>query len=146
MLFIIIAIFGYASPAIAKRLGGRLARDRLQDILLGFFLGILNGFLVIGTLLSFLNAVHYGVPEEMRYQEPKLDEANQPILDEDGNPVMKTVYHPEAEGIGGIVPPDPDSTSTKLIPFLPPELIAQSDTILYLAVAASFVFVIVVFI
>jgi hypothetical protein len=146
IVFILVTVFGYASPAIAKKLGGKLARDRLQDILLGFFLGLLNGFLIIGTLLSFLNSVHYGVPEEMRVEQPVFDETGQMVMGEDGNPVTETVYYPGAEGIGGITPPKPDDTSAKLIAFLPPEMITQSSTLLYIAVAAAFVFVIIVFI
>jgi hypothetical protein len=118
ILFIIITVFGYASPSIVSRLGAKVARERLQDLLLGFFLGLLNGFLVVGTLLSFLNAVSYGAP---------LDQ-------------------PGAAGIGGIVPPTPDSPSSDLMAFLPPELVAKSEAMLYIAVAAAFVFVIVVFI
>lgn len=147
VLFVIIAIFGYASPTIASRLGAKVARERLQDLLLGFFLALINGFLIIGTLLSFLNAVYYGVPPEMLLEQQKVDENNQPVFDESGNPVMEVVgYHPEAKGIGGIVPPGPDSTSANLMAFLPPELIVQSSAVLYIAVAAAFVFVIVVFI
>ena len=66
-------------------------------------------------------------------------------FDDDGKAVMETVYFPDATGIGGIRPPERDSTSYNLLAFLPPRLIQQSDAILYLAVAAAFVFVIVVF-
>ena len=118
VLFIIITVFGYASPTVVSRLGAKVARERLQDLLLGFFLGLLNGFLIVGTLLSFLNAVSYGVPPDQ----------------------------PGAAGIGGIIRPAPDSPSIGLVAFLPPELIAKSDAMLYIAVAAAFVFVIVVFI
>jgi len=117
-LFIVITVFGYASPTIASQLGAKVARERLQDLLLGFFLGLINGFLIVGTLLSFLSAANYGVPP---------GEAG-------------------VVGIGGIVPPGPDSPSANLVGFLPPELIAQSGAVLYIAVAAAFVFVIVVFI
>lgn len=117
-LFIVIAVFGYASPTIASQLGAKVARERLQDLLLGFFLGLINGFLVVGTLLSFLGGANYGVLPDQ----------------------------PEVGGIGGIVPPEPGSTSANLLAFLPPELIAKSSAMLYIAVAAAFVFVIVVFI
>ena len=146
ILFIIIAVFGYASPAIAKQLGSRVARERLQDILLGFFIGALNGFLVVGTLFSFLDMAYYGVPEEGRAEQQVTDDKGEPIFDDEQKPVMETVYLPGAKGLGGVVPPEPDSTSDNLLAFLPPALIAQSDAILYLSVAAAFVFVIVVFI
>ena len=145
MLFIIITMFGYASPTLVSKLGAKVARERLQDLLLGFFIGLLNGFLIVGTLLSFLSVAHYGVPEDMWVEQQKMDENDEPIL-EDGKPVMKTVYLPEAKGIGGIVPSEPDSPSANLMAFLPPELIKESEAVLYISVAAAFIFVIIVFI
>lgn len=145
-LFVIITTFGYASPSIATRLGAKVVRERLQDLLLGFFLGLLNGFLVVGTLLFFLDAAYYGVAENMRYERTRLDELGQPVLDAQGNVVIETVYDPEAVGIGGIVPPGPTSPAVKLLPFCAPAIAQRSNAVLYLAVAASFVFVIVVFI
>lgn len=145
-LFIILTVFGYASPNLVSQLGAKMVRERFQDLLLGFFLGLVNGFLVVGTVLSLLAASNYGVPEEMLGQRPKMDEHNQAVLDENGNPVMEVVYLPGARGIGGVVPPDSDSTSANLVAFMPPELIAKSNAVLYIAVAAAFVFVIVVFI
>jgi uncharacterized membrane protein required for colicin V production len=145
VVFIIITVFGYASPTIVSKIGARVARERLQDILLGFFIGLLNGFLIVGTIVAFLDMAYYGIPEDMRGLRQKMDENNQPVLDDDGNPVQEVVYFPDATGIGGITPPERDSTSYNLLAFLPPRLIQQSDAILYLAVAAAFVFVIVVF-
>jgi len=118
VLFIIITVFGYASPTIVSQLGAKVARERLQDLLLGFFIGLINGFLIVGTLLSFLSTANYGAPP---------DQAGVP-------------------GIGGIVPPVLDSISANMMAFMPPELIAKSGAMLYIAVAAAFVFVIVVFI
>lgn len=145
MLFIIITMFGYASPTLVTKLGAKVARERLQDLLLGFFIGLLNGFLIVGTLLSFLSVAHYGVPEDMWTEQQTVDENDEPIL-EDGKPVMETVYLPEAEGIGGIMPPELDSPSANLMAFLPPELIKESEAVLYISVAAAFIFVIIVFI
>jgi uncharacterized membrane protein required for colicin V production len=147
VLFLIVTVFGYASPTIAARFGARVARERLQDILLGFFIGLVNGFLIVGTLLSFLNAAHYGVPEGNQYQQQRVDAAGQPVVDKSGQPVMDTVYvPPDVKGIGGITPPALDTTSRNLIAFLPPELVARSNAALYIAVAAAFVFVLIVFI
>jgi hypothetical protein len=146
ILFILITVFGYASPTIAAGLGAKVARERLQDVLLGFFIGLVNGFLVIGTLLSFLHTAHYGVPPNMRAEQQRLDRDGQPILNQDGTPVMEVVYNPEAEGIGGIKPPDLDSPTRDLIGYLPPQMIQKSNAVLYMAVAVAFVVVIVVFI
>jgi hypothetical protein len=146
IVFIIITIFGYASPSVISRIGGKLARERLQDILLGFFIGLLNGFLIAGTLLAFLDLSYFGVPENQRGEEAVVDENNNPVFDKDGNQVMKVVYFPDAKGIGGIVPPEPKTTSANLLTILPPRIVQQSDAALYLAVALSFVFVLIVFI
>ncbi len=138
-----VTIAGYASPAIVSRLGAKVVRERLQDLLLGFVIGAINGFLVIGSMWSLMDRAHYGlVPPQVT---EKLDDQGQVIIDEKtGWPVM--VYDPGAVGIGGIMPPRPDSASAKIIPYLPPALIARSEATLYLAVAFAFVFVIIVFI
>jgi uncharacterized membrane protein required for colicin V production len=146
VVFIIITIFGYASPTVISRIGGKVARERLQDILLGFFIGLLNGFLIIGTVLAFLDMSYFGVPENQRGEQAVVDENNNPVLDQDGKQVMKLVYFPDAKGIGGIVPPEPETTSANLLTILPPRVIERSDAVLYLAVALSFVFVLIVFI
>ncbi|NLE45026.1 MAG: CvpA family protein [Chloroflexi bacterium] len=145
-IFLIIAVFGYASPTIASRLGAKVARERLQDLLLGFFIGAINGYLVIGTLLSFLNLAGYGIPREHWLQQQRVDQAGNPIVDSSGQPVTVTVYPPDVSGIGGMVPPKPGSPTDNLIGYLPPDIIEKSDAVLYVAVAAAFIFVIVVFI
>jgi uncharacterized membrane protein required for colicin V production len=146
VVFIIITIFGYASPSVISRMGGKLARERLQDILLGFFIGLLNGFLIVGTLLAFLDISYFGVPDDQWAVQQKVDESGNPVVDENNNPVTEVVYFPGASGIGGIVPPEPETTSANLLTILPPRIIEQSDAVLYLAVALSFVFVLIVFI
>ncbi|MEE8389225.1 MAG: CvpA family protein [Anaerolineae bacterium] len=115
-LFVVLAIFGYASPTLSSKLGSKVARENLQDFLLGLFLGLINGFLIIGSIFSFLHVANYGVTAE--------------------NPA----------GIWGIVAPAPESASAELINYLPPQLIADSSAMLYVAVAAAFVFVIIVFV
>jgi len=145
-IFIVISLFGYASPTVVSRLGTRVARERLQDLLLGFFIGIINGYLIVGTLLSFLNLSYYGIPPELRFEQQKVDQAGNPVVDRNGMPEMVTVYHPEAKGIGGIVPPTPNTPADTLLQYLPPQVIEHSEAVLYIAVAAAFVFVIVVFI
>lgn len=144
VVFVILIVFGYASPALAERIGAKVARERLQDILLGFFIGLLNGLLIVGTLWFYLDQAYYGVPPEERSEEPVLNEEDQPVLDDEGNPVTEIVYLPDARGIGGIKPPEKDSTAASLLPYLPPVLINR--TYLYVAVALSFIFVLIVFV
>jgi uncharacterized membrane protein required for colicin V production len=146
VVFIIITIFGYASPTVISRIGAKVARERLQDILLGFFIGLLNGFLIIGTLLAFLDMSYFGVPEDQRGVQQKVDANGNPVFNDDGTPAMETVYYPGAEGIGGIIPPETGTTSSNLLAILPPRIVERWDVALYLAVALSFVFVLIVFI
>ena len=137
ILFIIITIFGYASPTVIGRIGSKVARERLQDILLGFFIGLLNGFLIVGSVLAFLDMSQFGVPS---------DQWTPVQVEVDGETVTEIQYSEGATGIGGIMPPKPDTTSANLMTILPPRIIEQSDAVLYLAVAISFVFVLIVFI
>ncbi len=56
IMHLVIAFFSYQGPAFAgARLGERLrVRDTFQDKLLGLIVGSLNGYLIIGSLWSFL--------------------------------------------------------------------------------------------
>ncbi len=53
-IFVIIICFGYATTKISAALGAKARKDKLQDSLLGFFLGALNGFLIAGMVWGFL--------------------------------------------------------------------------------------------
>lgn len=56
----LLVFFGYQTPNIPRiAASGRFVRERLQDILLGFFLGAVNGFMIWGTVWYFLNAANY---------------------------------------------------------------------------------------
>ncbi|MFQ5408535.1 MAG: CvpA family protein [Anaerolineales bacterium] len=57
--FVLLAFFGYESPAISSVLGGKARRERLQDTLLGVVLGLVNGYLLIGTLWHYLDVAQY---------------------------------------------------------------------------------------
>lgn len=60
-LIVVMAIAGYAGPAVSGRLAGASARETLQDILLGFIIGAVNGFLIVGSIWYFLDAADYNV-------------------------------------------------------------------------------------
>lgn len=60
MIVIALVFFGYQTPNIPRLASqNRFARDRLQDILLGVFLGALNGYLIVGTIWFYLHAANY---------------------------------------------------------------------------------------
>jgi len=59
-LFIIVcAVFGYAGPTLSGAMRGKLARETIQDVMLGTVLGAINGYLIVGTLLYFLDQTGY---------------------------------------------------------------------------------------
>jgi len=61
-IVILLVFFSYQTPNIRAIAGARFVRERLQDTLLGFMLGGVNGFLVVGTLWYFLNDANYPFP------------------------------------------------------------------------------------
>ena len=63
VILIALVFFGYQGPNIPKlQSPGRFARERLQDVLLGIFLGAINGYLIFGTAWFFLNDAKYPFP------------------------------------------------------------------------------------
>ncbi|HSB90579.1 MAG TPA: hypothetical protein VLD63_11205 [Anaerolineales bacterium] len=57
-LLVLLAFFGYQSPNI-RALQQKLARERLEEILLGLCLGLLNGYLLIGSIWFYLHKAGY---------------------------------------------------------------------------------------
>ena len=58
-IVIVVVFFGYQTPAVLARLGRSAGREKIQDFLLGLVLGGVNGYLVIGTLWSYMHSAHY---------------------------------------------------------------------------------------
>ncbi len=55
MFLLVLAFFGYQGPTLARSRSDRLARrDNLQDKTLGFIVGMLNGWLIVGSIWGFL--------------------------------------------------------------------------------------------
>ncbi|MEA3309368.1 MAG: CvpA family protein [Chloroflexota bacterium] len=105
-IFIVIVFFGYATTTISAALGIKTRKDKLQDTLLGFFLGGINGFLVVGMVWGFLEHLGY------------------------------------VQGLWGITAPTEKAQA--LIPYLPLNWLSEPE--LFIAVAVSFAFVLIVFI
>ena len=60
VILVLLAFFGYQTPRFPRISEAKFARDRLSDTLLGLFLGVLNGYLIVGTLWYFLASAQYG--------------------------------------------------------------------------------------
>lgn len=59
LIVVVLIFFGYQTPNLPRIGGARFARERLQDSLLGAFLGALNGFIIVGTLWLYLHQAGY---------------------------------------------------------------------------------------
>ena len=60
-IFGVMVAFGYATTTISDKMGRKARKEKLQDTLLGFFIGAINGFLIVGIVWGFLAALNYGV-------------------------------------------------------------------------------------
>jgi len=54
----VLVFFGYQSPNLPT-FAGKTKNDRIQDSLLGFFLGAINGYIIVGTFWYYLHAANY---------------------------------------------------------------------------------------
>lgn len=70
VILILIVFFGYQSPKLSRLQGGAARRDRIQDVLLGLILGLVSGFLVIGSLWWFMDAAGYPFAPAIRAPTP----------------------------------------------------------------------------
>ena len=59
IILVILVFFGYQTPNLPRIGGNRFARERLQDSLLGLFIGALNGYLIVGTMWLYLHQAGY---------------------------------------------------------------------------------------
>jgi len=70
IVIIFLVFFGYQTPNLQRIAGARFARERLSDTLLGFVLGGMNGFLVVGTLWYFMEQSGYPFPKYITPPDP----------------------------------------------------------------------------
>ena len=57
-LLILLAFFGYQTPNL-RALQPKMARERVEEIVLGLILGLLNGYLIVGSLWYYLDQAGY---------------------------------------------------------------------------------------
>lgn len=57
-IVLMLVFFGYQTVAL-PRFASKVSREKLQDSLLGFVLGALNGFLVFGTIWHYMAEANY---------------------------------------------------------------------------------------
>lgn len=59
LVVISLVFFGYQSPKLAQLAKAAGRRDQIQELILGMFFGAINGYLVFGTLWSFMHDAKY---------------------------------------------------------------------------------------
>jgi len=69
-MFLVLAYFGYRTPGLSAVASGKLAREKLQDWMLGLVLGLINGYFLVGTLWYFLHEAGYPFPYVMPPTDP----------------------------------------------------------------------------
>jgi hypothetical protein len=60
VLLLLLAFFGYQTPKI-QALQPKLVRERFEEVLLGLFMGLLNGYLIVGSVWSYLHSAGYEI-------------------------------------------------------------------------------------
>ncbi|MDD5468004.1 MAG: CvpA family protein [Anaerolineales bacterium] len=55
----LLVFFGYQTPNLQRIAGARFVRERLSDTMLGFFLGAINGFLIVSSVWYFMEQSDY---------------------------------------------------------------------------------------
>ncbi|MBI3737766.1 MAG: CvpA family protein [Chloroflexi bacterium] len=73
LIVIALVYFGYQTVALVPHLAAKATRERLQDALFGFILGAFNGYLVVGTILFYLDQAQYPYPNVVSAPTGLLD-------------------------------------------------------------------------
>lgn len=116
IIILLLAFFGYQTPNL-KLLAKGAVRDKLQDSLLGFVLGGINGYLIIGSIWAYMHWTNYP---------------------------FSFVLSPESLEVQGVLSPSALDGTIQLIKYLPPVWLTAPG--IYFAVAVAFTFIVIVFI
>lgn len=87
-----LVFFGYQTPNI-QRFASKMTREKIQDMLLGAFLGAINGYLITGSIWYYLH--EGGYPFTKVVQPPPAD-----LIEQVNN--MMNYMPPELLGVPGI--------------------------------------------
>lgn len=61
-VLVLLGFFGYQTPRLPRLSELVRPRERLEDALLGFFLGALNAYLLVGSVWFFMHEANYPIP------------------------------------------------------------------------------------
>jgi uncharacterized membrane protein required for colicin V production len=78
IIIVLLVFFGYQTPNI-PRFAAKMSREKIQDVLLGIFIGALNGYLIVGTIWFYMYEANYPfaviAPPEIGSQVEKIANA-----------------------------------------------------------------------
>ena len=63
LILVALVYFGYQTVALVPHLASKATRERLQDALFGTILGGINGYLIAGSLLFYMDQAKYPYPD-----------------------------------------------------------------------------------
>jgi hypothetical protein len=78
----LLVFFGYQTPNFA-RFAPKMAREKFQDVLLGIVIGLINGYLIAGSIWFFLYKAQYpfpGITDPVSANIPQVVEAAKKLL------------------------------------------------------------------
>ena len=59
VIVILLVFFGYQSPKLTQLSRGSERREQIQEVLLGLFFGLISGYMIVGTIWSFMDTANY---------------------------------------------------------------------------------------
>jgi hypothetical protein len=72
ILILALAFFGYQTPGLPASFTSKLARDKLQDWMLGAVLGMINGYFIVGSLWYYMHIANYPLPYVIAPTDPRV--------------------------------------------------------------------------
>jgi len=71
-LLLVLTYFGYQTPNLPAFASGKFAREKLQDLLLGLALGLINGYFIAGSLWYYMDKAGYPLPYVTAPADPNV--------------------------------------------------------------------------
>jgi hypothetical protein len=68
-LLLTLTYFGYQTPNLPAFASGKFAREKLQDLMLGLALGLINGYFIAGSIWFYMDKAKY----PLAYVTPPAD-------------------------------------------------------------------------
>jgi hypothetical protein len=72
LLLLTMAYFGYQTPGLPAAITSKLAKDKLQDWMLGAVLGLLNGYFLVGSIWYYMDRAGYPLPYVLPPTDPTV--------------------------------------------------------------------------